>query len=144
MGNNDLIPGITFDRREEFVKCPECELVQKARALGFTDQTHPCSGCGHQITSEEWVTIHTRYTDAVRCPYCGIELDSVQDFVEKTVEYSSLANCALNGDTHEWKESTSVSCPTIIFYNCTKCDASKQEPKDAWDDLSDNQEELEL
>ena len=58
---------------EEFVKCPKCEMIQKAKKLTHVLHTHPCEGCKHPITNDEWVTIHTKYTDGVICPHCGCE-----------------------------------------------------------------------
>jgi|GEM_PF-5160526 len=163
----ELIPGIVDMRergREEFVKCPECGLRQKAKALCYITQTHPCLQCGHQITCDEWKTIHTQCTDRVVCPYCGYDLGRDQESeesdgeiiecydcqkkfvleVEKTVEYSALADCELNGDTHEWQESKSRTSQTLNHYNCSKCDMSTVEPKDPVEWESVQQEELGL
>lgn len=135
----------------ERVKCPECELVQKARSLNSKTESHRCEQCGHQITIDEWETVYTDDREEVICPHCGCEVAFSMAFGEPaectdeetecdecdmpflltcvgTTEYTTRTDCELIGKTHQWQESSAVknlSNPSNILMNCTKCDMDR-------------------
>ena len=107
--------------------------------------------------------IYHHCTYEVVCPECGCEVGSdvnLADYheypvqcdeckyvfyleVEVIVEYSTYADCRLNGAEHQWAENRNLTSGHSIYYRCIRCDATKQVPKHVAEDHS-LQEELVL
>lgn len=135
----------------ERIKCPKCSLGQKAKVLmtkPYHTKEHTCIACGYEIKGAEWDTVYTNATENVVCPFCATEIgyyvdmadcdgqtiacECGKDFklsVEVKLEFTSITDCELNKDEHDWAESIFITSKQTIFYHCTKCDATKHLPR---------------
>jgi len=115
----------------------------------FHTKEHTCIGCEVKINGMGWDVVDTQDEDNVICPLCGEEHGYYADMadcdgetlecehcgknfklaVEAKLEFTTTTDCELNEGKHDWKESTTITGGQTIFYNCTICDAVKQEPR---------------